>query len=51
MDWILASSHYRTVDSDIDRTRGATGYPSDHFPVTATLRLPAEIKVPHGLHP
>ncbi|MEA3210861.1 MAG: hypothetical protein QOE70_3918 [Chthoniobacter sp.] len=38
MDWILASSHFQTIDAGIDRTRGTSGYPSDHFPVTATLR-------------
>ena len=38
MDWILASSHFQTVDAEIDRTRSPAGYPSDHFPVTATLR-------------
>ena len=38
MDWILASAHFQAIDAGIDRTRGLTGYPSDHFPVTATLR-------------
>lgn len=38
MDWILASSHFQAVDAAIDRTRGPRGFPSDHFPVTATLR-------------
>ena len=41
MDWILASSHFQTIDAEIDYTRGPGGYPSDHFPVTATLRGPA----------
>jgi endonuclease/exonuclease/phosphatase family metal-dependent hydrolase len=41
MDWILASSHFQTIDAGIDHTRGPDGYPSDHFPVTATLRAPA----------
>jgi endonuclease/exonuclease/phosphatase family metal-dependent hydrolase len=41
MDWILASTHFHTIDAEIDRARGARGYPSDHFPVTATLRVPA----------
>ena len=40
MDWILASSHFQTIDAGIDHTRGPDGYPSDHFPVTATLRPP-----------
>lgn len=38
MDWILASSHFETIDAEIDHTRGPRGYPSDHFPVTATLQ-------------
>ena len=38
MDWILASSHFPTINAEIDRTRGPAGYPSDHFPVTATLQ-------------
>jgi endonuclease/exonuclease/phosphatase family metal-dependent hydrolase len=38
MDWILASPHFQTIAAEIDRTRGPCGYPSDHFPVTATLR-------------
>jgi endonuclease/exonuclease/phosphatase family metal-dependent hydrolase len=41
IDWILASGHFQTVDAEIDRTRGATGYPSDHFPVVAILRARA----------
>jgi endonuclease/exonuclease/phosphatase family metal-dependent hydrolase len=43
MDWILASSYFQTIDAEIDHTRGPGGYPSDHFPVTATLRGPAAI--------
>ena len=38
MDWILANTHFQTIDADIDRSRGPHGFPSDHFPVTATLR-------------
>ena len=41
IDWILASSHFQTIDAGIDHTRGPDGYPSDHFPVTARLRAPA----------
>ncbi len=40
IDWILATSHFQTIDAEIDHTRGPHGYPSDHFPVTATLRNP-----------
>ena len=38
IDWILTSPHFQTIIAEIDRTRGPCGYPSDHFPVTATLR-------------
>jgi endonuclease/exonuclease/phosphatase family metal-dependent hydrolase len=38
MDWILASTHFQTIDAEIDRTRGPRGFPSDHFPMTARLR-------------
>lgn len=40
MDWILASAQFQTIDAEIDHTRGPHGYPSDHFPVTATMRVP-----------
>jgi endonuclease/exonuclease/phosphatase family metal-dependent hydrolase len=40
IDWILASEpHFQVISAAIDRVRGTLGYPSDHFPVTATLRL------------
>ncbi len=39
IDWILASRHFQTIAAEIDRTRGPCGYPSDHFPVTAILRM------------
>jgi endonuclease/exonuclease/phosphatase family metal-dependent hydrolase len=38
IDWILASSAFRTIDADIDHTRSGISFPSDHFPVTAVLR-------------
>ena len=38
IDWILATPQFQVVNANIDRSRGAGGYPSDHFPVTATLR-------------
>ncbi len=41
MDWILASAHFQTIASEIDHMRGPGCYPSDHFPVTATLRASA----------
>jgi endonuclease/exonuclease/phosphatase family metal-dependent hydrolase len=46
LDWILASPHFQTIASNIDRTRGPSGYPSDHFPVIATLQMPAVIATP-----
>ena len=46
MDWILASSHFQTIDAEIDHSRGTGGYPSDHFPVTATLQGPAATRLP-----
>ena len=38
IDWILASSAFRTVDATIDYAKSGFSYPSDHFPVTAVLR-------------
>ena len=39
IDWILMSPAFQCLSAEIDRTRGLLGYPSDHFPVTATLRM------------
>jgi endonuclease/exonuclease/phosphatase family metal-dependent hydrolase len=39
IDWILATPAFQPVSCQIDRTRGFLGYPSDHFPVTATFRM------------
>ncbi len=41
IDWILMSRRCEAVDVAIDRTQRDGRYPSDHFPVVATLRLPA----------
>jgi endonuclease/exonuclease/phosphatase family metal-dependent hydrolase len=41
IDWILTSRRCEVVDVSIDRTQRGGRYPSDHFPVVATLRLPA----------
>ena len=41
IDWILASPCFQALSASIDHSRGLLGYPSDHFPVTATLRLVA----------
>jgi endonuclease/exonuclease/phosphatase family metal-dependent hydrolase len=39
MDWILHSQRLVTLDAAIDRTEYEGRYPSDHFPVTAVLRM------------
>jgi endonuclease/exonuclease/phosphatase family metal-dependent hydrolase len=39
IDWILASEHLETVGAEIDRYGERGLYPSDHFPLTAVLRL------------
>lgn len=38
IDWILHNSHFRAVEAAIDRAKRSGRYPSDHFPVAATLR-------------
>ncbi len=44
IDWILVSDNIEVVAAEIDRRSferdGRESYPSDHFPVTATVRLP-----------
>jgi endonuclease/exonuclease/phosphatase family metal-dependent hydrolase/lysophospholipase L1-like esterase len=40
IDWILASPAIEPLAATIDRTQRDGRYPSDHFAVTATLRLP-----------
>jgi endonuclease/exonuclease/phosphatase family metal-dependent hydrolase len=39
IDWILASNHFTVLDAAIDDYNDNGLYPSDHFPVTATLAL------------
>ncbi len=39
IDWIAVSSEWSVVSAEIDRTQRAGRFPSDHFPVTAILRL------------
>jgi endonuclease/exonuclease/phosphatase family metal-dependent hydrolase len=39
IDWILASNHFMAVDALIDDYDDNGLYPSDHFPVMATLAL------------
>jgi endonuclease/exonuclease/phosphatase family metal-dependent hydrolase len=48
IDAILASPAWRTLDAAIDRSHQDGRYPSDHFPVTATLVLPREQREPEG---
>jgi endonuclease/exonuclease/phosphatase family metal-dependent hydrolase len=40
IDWILASRRCAVDEVAIDRSQRDGRYPSDHFPVVATLRLP-----------
>ena len=40
IDWILASPDFDLLDAQIDRSNENGRYPSDHFPVTAVLRVP-----------
>lgn len=44
IDAILASPEWAVLSSAIDRTEVAGRYPSDHFPVTAVLRLDGEAR-------
>jgi endonuclease/exonuclease/phosphatase family metal-dependent hydrolase len=37
IDWILVSGQFRVLAAGIDRWHQGTLYPSDHYPVTATL--------------
>jgi len=39
IDWILHNRRFEPVETMIDRRSANGRYPSDHFPVTATLRL------------
>jgi endonuclease/exonuclease/phosphatase family metal-dependent hydrolase len=39
IDWIISTDNFTTVSAAIDRTKYNGQYPSDHFPVTAVLRL------------
>lgn len=39
IDWIISTNNFTTVDARIDRTHYNGQYPSDHFPVTAVLKL------------
>jgi len=39
IDWILFNRRFGVLESGVDRRHFTARYPSDHFPVTATLRL------------
>ncbi|GAB4581774.1 MAG: endonuclease/exonuclease/phosphatase family protein [Anaerolineales bacterium] len=39
IDWILVSPHFEVLDAEIDRTHQGSLYPSDHYPIGATLTL------------
>ncbi len=39
IDWILFNRRFEVLQYEIDRREFGGRYPSDHFPVTATLRL------------
>lgn len=38
IDWMLASHHFEVISAEIDRYHEDKLYPSDHYPVTATLQ-------------
>jgi endonuclease/exonuclease/phosphatase family metal-dependent hydrolase len=40
IDWILATPGIEVLEGGIDRRHRRGTYPSDHFPVTAVLRIP-----------
>ena len=39
IDWVLCTRNFRVLSAKIDRSEFGGKYPSDHYPVTATLRL------------
>lgn len=43
IDWILVSPHVAVLEAGIDRRQDHDRYPSDHYPVTAIVRLKAGI--------
>ncbi len=42
LDWILHTPNFDVIDAAIDHAKRNGRYPSDHFPVTATLRWQAD---------
>ncbi|GAB4107925.1 MAG: endonuclease/exonuclease/phosphatase family protein [Phycisphaeraceae bacterium] len=39
IDWIITTNNFMTLDARIDRTQYQGRFPSDHYPVTAVLRM------------
>ena len=39
IDWIITTNNFATLNATIDRTSYNGHYPSDHFPVTAVVRM------------
>ncbi|MCG3126921.1 MAG: hypothetical protein CHACPFDD_01776 [Phycisphaerae bacterium] len=39
IDWILHNQRWRVLDADVDTRMFGTRFPSDHFPVAATVEL------------
>ena len=39
IDWVLCTRNFRVLSANIDRSEFGGRYPSDHYPVTATLKL------------
>jgi len=39
IDWMLVSNHFEVITAEIDHYHKGDLYPSDHYPVTATLQL------------
>jgi len=39
IDWMLASDSFEAVSAEIDRYHAGNIFPSDHYPVSATLKL------------
>jgi endonuclease/exonuclease/phosphatase family metal-dependent hydrolase len=39
IDWVLFNKRFKALDADIDRSADGNRYPSDHFPVSATLQI------------
>jgi endonuclease/exonuclease/phosphatase family metal-dependent hydrolase len=39
LDWVLVSSHFLTLEADIDKYLDGNRYPSDHYPLVSKLQL------------